>query len=121
MVSITSLIGVLSSELPAARDLDAVLGPPQDRVEAMRSDDVHDLGRVGDHICPAIGNAHLRKVLQDVEADTFENHHTRPFQPCQIAELAGRLLYRAGSCDKHLRARIHLAPSEKFREPFYFE
>src|SRR6187200_903143 len=121
MVSSTSVIGVLSSELPTARDVDAVLGPPQDRVEPMRSDDVHDLSRVGDHVRPAIGNAHLRKVLQDVEADTLKNHHASQFQACQIAELASRLLDRTGSCDKHLCARVHLALSEKLRESFYFE
>src|SRR5262245_40382354 len=116
MLAITSLMNFSSPQFARARDIDAVPRSPQHRVEPMRSNDVHDLGRVRDHVGPAIGNAHLRKILQDIEADTLEYHDAGLFQDRQITEPAGRLFYRACGGDKYLRARMHLAPGEKLRQ-----
>src|SRR5213594_2341513 len=55
-----------------ASDVHAILGAPQDRVELVRADDVYDLGGVGDHVGPAVGDAHGCEVLQHIEAHALE-------------------------------------------------
>src|SRR5213594_800622 len=57
-----------SLQPPGASDVHAILGASQDGVELVRTDDVHDLGGVGNHVGPAIGDAHDCEVLKDVEA-----------------------------------------------------
>src|SRR5213594_4767019 len=110
-----------SLQPPGASDVHAILGAPQYRIELVRADDVHDLGGVGDHVRPAVGDAHGREILQDVEAYAFEQGDTGFLERLQVSEVSSLALHAGVGRHENLRTTVQLAPRETLGETLDLE